>query len=66
MVVAIVSLASTVAVLASDRQKMADEVLELKSIVDDHELRVRVVEKLVIKASTDIAWIRKDLESRPR
>lgn len=65
-VVSIISLATAVIVMASDRQAVIKDVAQLKEDVLDHEARVRILERLTLEVAADVRWMRSDLESRPR
>lgn len=63
VVIAFVSLGTTVVVLASDRQATVSEVSALKSTAADHEMRLRSVENLVTRIDENVKIIKKNTGS---
>jgi len=63
VVIAFVSLGTTVVVLASDRQATVSQVAVLKGTAADHEMRLRSVENLVTRIDENVKIIKKNTGS---
>ena len=51
--------------LASDRQALMGQAKVHSRQIEDHEQRVRVIERKLERIATDVQWIRRHLERNP-